>query len=101
MALALSNHSGYRMTVFTPGESFIQNMELIGYTGLQGRGSPTNSNTSHQIPARVIEADSGPRRMGAGPEIGPTDPTGRSSGRDHSPFNGLARGDRNIASSRN
>jgi len=34
--------------------------------------------------------------MGAGPEIGPTDPTGRSSSRDHSPFNGLARGDRNI-----
>ena len=34
--------------------------------------------------------------MGAGPEIGPTDPTGRSSGRDHSPFKGLARGDRNI-----
>jgi len=34
--------------------------------------------------------------MGAGPEIGPTDPTGRSSGRDHSSFNGLARGDRNI-----
>ena len=34
--------------------------------------------------------------MGAGPVIGPTDPTGRSSGRDHSPFNGLARGDRDI-----
>ena len=34
--------------------------------------------------------------MGAGPEIGPTDLTGRSSGRDHSPFNRLARGDRNI-----
>ena len=34
--------------------------------------------------------------MGAEPEIGPTDPTGRSSGRDHSSFNGLARGDRNI-----
>ena len=34
--------------------------------------------------------------MGAGPEIGPTDPTGRSGGRDHRSFNGLARGDRNI-----
>ena len=40
-----------------------------------GRGSRTNSNTSHQIPARVIEAD---------------------STRNHSPFNGLARGDHNI-----
>jgi Nucleotidyl transferase AbiEii toxin, Type IV TA system len=26
--------------------------------------------------------------MGAGPEIGPTDPTGRSSGRDHGHFTG-------------
>src|SRR5262245_25898869 len=26
-------------------------------TGRSGRGSRTNSNTSHQIPARVIEAD--------------------------------------------
>src|ERR1700716_2981102 len=34
--------------------------------------------------------------MGAGPKTGPTDPTGRSSGRDHSPFNGWASGDRNI-----
>jgi hypothetical protein len=34
--------------------------------------------------------------MGAGREIDPTDPTGRSSGRDHRPFKGLARGDRNI-----
>jgi hypothetical protein len=34
--------------------------------------------------------------MRAGPEIGPTDPTGRSSGRDHTPFNGFARGDRNV-----
>src|SRR5262245_54540387 len=34
-----------------------------------GRGSRTNSNTSHQIPARVIEADSARARMGAGPEI--------------------------------
>jgi len=33
--------------------------------------------------------------MGAGPEIGPTDPTGRSCGRDHSSFNWF-RGDRNI-----
>src|SRR2546421_8265193 len=49
-----------------------------------GRGSRTNSNTSHQIPERVIEADSARARMGAGPEIGPTDPTGRRSGRDHS-----------------
>src|SRR6202165_468330 len=31
-----------------------------------------------------------PRRMGAGPESGPTDPTGRSCGRDHSPFNWFA-----------
>src|SRR5258708_12785421 len=28
--------------------------------------------------------------MGAGPESGPTDPTGRSCGRDHSPFNWFA-----------
>src|SRR6202051_3109833 len=28
--------------------------------------------------------------MGAGPEIGPTDPTGRNCGRDHSPFNWFA-----------
>src|SRR3984893_12073552 len=28
--------------------------------------------------------------MGAGPEIGPIDPTGRSCGRDHSPFNWFA-----------
>src|SRR5258705_6161934 len=34
-----------------------------------GKGNRTNSNTSHQIPARVIE-----------------DPTGRSGGRDHSPL---------------
>src|SRR6202048_4411819 len=33
--------------------------------------------------------------MGAGPEIGPTDPTGRSCGRDHSSFNWF-RGDSNI-----
>jgi hypothetical protein len=37
-----------------------------------------------------------PHCIGAGPEIGPTDPTGRSSGRDHRLFNGLARGDHNI-----
>ena len=54
-------------------------------------GSRTNSNTSHQIPARVIEADSAravwvPGRMVAGPGTGPTDRTGRSSGRDHSPL---------------
>jgi 4a-hydroxytetrahydrobiopterin dehydratase len=29
--------------------------------------------------------------MDAGPEIGPTDPTGRSGGRDHRPFKDLAR----------
>jgi hypothetical protein len=34
--------------------------------------------------------------MDAGPEIGPTDPTGRSGARDHRPFKDLARGDRNI-----
>jgi hypothetical protein len=39
------------------------------------------------------EADSA---VGAGPEIGLTDPTGRSSGSDHGLFSGLARGDRNI-----
>src|ERR1700674_4002210 len=61
-----------------------------------GRGSRTNSNTSHQIPARVIETDSARMILGAGPEIGPTDPTGLSAGRDHWSFNGLARGDRNI-----
>src|SRR3981189_1019444 len=33
------------------------------------------------------------RGMGAGPEIGATDPTGRSSGRDHSPLIFLVRGD--------
>jgi len=58
--------------------------------------SPTNSNTSHQIPARVIEAEQRQRRIDAGPEIGPPDPTGHSSDRDHGLFNGLARGDRNI-----
>src|SRR5208283_2489051 len=41
-----------------------------------GRGSRTNSNTSHQIPARAIEAD---------------------SAFDQSPSKGLAHGDRNIA----
>src|SRR5258705_7558769 len=46
-----------------------------------GRGSRTNSNTSHQIPARVIEADSARAAWVAGPKIDPTDPTGRSSGR--------------------
>jgi Pterin 4 alpha carbinolamine dehydratase len=34
--------------------------------------------------------------MDAGPEIGPTNPSGRSGGRDHRPFKDLARGDRNI-----
>jgi 4a-hydroxytetrahydrobiopterin dehydratase len=34
--------------------------------------------------------------MNAGPEIVPTDPTGRSGGGDHRPFKDLARGDRNI-----
>src|ERR1700724_2062407 len=48
-----------------------------------GRGSRTNSNTSHQIPARVIEAEQRQRRIDAGPEIGPPDPTGHSSDRDH------------------
>src|SRR6266511_3683379 len=47
------------------------------------RGSLTNSNTSYQIQARVIEADSARAAM-------------RSSARNHSPFNGLARGDRDI-----
>src|SRR5437868_8993392 len=61
-----------------------------------GRGSRTNSNTFHQIPARVIEADSARAIWVPDPRSGPTDPTARSSGRDHRPFNGLARGDRNI-----
>src|ERR1700724_902291 len=56
-------------------------------TPRSGRRSRTSSNTSHQIPARVIEADSALAVRVAGPEIGPTDPTGRSRGRDHSPFN--------------
>src|SRR6202051_4651874 len=59
-------------------------------TRRSGRGSRTNSNTSHQIPARVIEADSARAVWGAGPESGPTDPTGRSCGRDHSAFNWFA-----------
>src|ERR1700754_1550926 len=60
-----------------------------------GRGSRTNFHTSHQVRGRVIEGGQRPRRMGAGPEIGPSDPTGRSCGRDHSSFNWF-RGDRNI-----
>src|SRR5260370_30858857 len=44
-------------------------------------GSRTNSNTSHQIPARAIEADSVRPLLVPGPKIRPTDPTGRSSGR--------------------
>src|SRR5258705_5009161 len=61
-----------------------------------GRGSRTNSNTSHQIPAQVIEADSARAVWVPDPRLAQTDPTGRSSGRDHSPFNGLARGGRHI-----
>jgi hypothetical protein len=49
-----------------------------------------NSNTSRQIPARVIEADSTHAVWVPDPEIGPTDPTGRSCGRDNSPFNWFA-----------
>src|ERR1019366_7312152 len=59
-------------------------------TRRSGRGSRTNFNTSHQIPARVIEADSAHAVWVPDPEIGPTDPTGRSCGRDHSPFNWFA-----------
>src|SRR3974377_1296440 len=33
-----------------------------------GRGSRTNSNTSHQIPVRVAEGGKRPHRIGAGPE---------------------------------
>src|SRR5260370_39600808 len=46
-----------------------------------GRGSRTNSNTSRQIPAPVIEADSVRAISVPDPKIGPTDPTGRSGGR--------------------
>src|SRR4051812_16817778 len=45
--------------------------------------------------AGVIEADSARAAWVPEPEIGPTDSTGRSSCRDHSSFNGLARGDSN------
>ena len=61
-------------------------------------GKPDNSKRSHQIPARVIEADRDERGIAGGPKIGETDPTGRSGGRDPSPFKGLVRGDRNITS---
>src|SRR6266566_5356332 len=33
-----------------------------------GRGSRTNSNTSHHIPVRVAEREERPHRIGAGPE---------------------------------
>ena len=45
----------------------------------------------------MIEADSARAIYVADPRSAPTDPTGRSSGRDHRPLNGLARGDRNTA----
>jgi hypothetical protein len=65
-----------------------------------GRGSQTNSNTSYQIQARVIEADGAIAVQVPGREIGSTDPTGRSSGRDRSPLRwpGLQRSQRHFRS---
>src|SRR5262249_33125911 len=56
-----------------------------------GRGSRTNSNTSHQNPARVIEAENA-RGGGCQTRDRPKWSIGRSSSRDHELFNRLARG---------
>src|SRR5260370_41971098 len=64
-----------------------------------GRGSRTNSNTSQQIQAPLIEAHSTGRGNGGGVEIGSTDSTERGSCHDRSPFDGLACRDRKVTSS--
>src|ERR1700736_2207619 len=67
-------------------------------TGKSGRGSRTNSNTSQQIQAPLIEAHSTGRGNGGGVEIGSTDSTERGSCHDRSPFDGLACRDRKVTS---
>src|ERR1700730_16527674 len=60
-----------------------------------GRGSRTNFHTSHQVPGRVIEADSARAVWVPDPRSVQLIQPGRSCGRYHSSFNWF-RGDRNI-----
>src|ERR1700730_16368982 len=56
----------------------------------EGEGKPNKLQYLSPNPGAGDRGGQRRRRMGAGPESGPTDPTGRSCGRDHGPFNWFA-----------